>query len=152
MVVMGSDANSKPWQKKMALTKPHLQFIHNLRVTSMQFVPTPWFPTLVSKKKTPRFPTWNGISAMCQDLKARHSCPLVLLVPATTGAQVPCTWSTGSVATVQWRVPSAAPESLSLLETVRCFGSRRIGIGRYINRRMKMCSLWEIRCFTRGYQ
>lgn len=50
----------KTLAKKMALTKPHLQFIHNLRVTSMQFVPTPWFPTLVSKKNLQGSPLGMG--------------------------------------------------------------------------------------------
>lgn len=68
------------------------------------------------KKKPPRLPTWNGISAMCQDLKdsrldiLAHWCSWFQQPPN----QVPCTWSTGSVATVQWRVPSAAPLLVTL--------------------------------------
>lgn len=91
-------------KKENGLKKPYLQFIHNLWVTSMQLYQPPGFhPT----KKTPRAPhlEWDfrNVSG------PQGSTLLPRCSQQQPPNQVPCTWSTGSVATVQWRVPSAAP-------------------------------------------
>ena len=149
MVVMGSDANSKPWEKNgfNQTTPPiHPQLEgHFHAICTNPLVSNPGF----KKNKLQGSPLGMGFPQCVRtsrlDILA-HWCSWFQQPP------VPRFRALGQQDPWQQFSGASRPRHLCLSLCVCAVFWRRIGIGRYINRRMKMCSLWEIRCFTRGYQ